>query len=122
MSVITSFAIEYWELNEETSPVQEFIAEIRPYEAMAKVQRTVKLLADTGMSLITSPRVFKKLRQNLYELRVSWGKTAYRILVVIKKSVAYLVHAFKKQKGKESQHIKIGEKRRDIIMTTSYAN
>ncbi|MCL5019817.1 MAG: type II toxin-antitoxin system RelE/ParE family toxin [Patescibacteria group bacterium] len=124
MPALSTLTIDYWELNENCSPVAEFIENVEPERARAKIQSTIQLLGDVGMSLITNPKVFRKLTgyDNLYELRVSWGQTAYRILVVIRNAVAYLVDAFKKQKRIELQHIRLAMSRRKIIMNYSLAN
>lgn len=124
MAPVSPLTIEYWELNANCSPVFDFILEVEPERARAKIQAMIELLGELGMSLLTNPRVFQKIAgvNNLYELRISWGKTAYRILVVVKNSIAYLVHAFKKQKQREMQHIRLGIQRRDLIFSYSLAN
>lgn len=124
MANTSSLSIEYWQLNANCSPVFDFIQKVEPEHAQAKIQLTIRLLGDMGMRLLTNPKQFKKITgyNNLYELRISWGKTGYRILVVVRTSTAYLVHAFKKQKRNELKHIRIGVKRRDTIMNYSMAN
>lgn len=108
--------IDYWELNPSSSPVLDFISEVKPEAARARIQKTIEYLGDQGMHLLTNPKIFKKIAKNLYELRVNWGSIAYRILVVVKEKIAYLVHAFRKKTNKISQrHIKLAIQRRNII-------
>jgi len=124
MSSFTPLQIDYWEINQNCSPVLDFIDQVQPERARAKIQLTINMLADVGMHLLTNPKIFKKITgyNNLYELRISWGKTAYRILVVVREAVAHLVHAFIKQKKNERQNIRLGLQRRDILMNYSIAN
>ena|SRR3990172_11614139 len=77
-------------------PVKEFIQK-QDEATYAKILHLILLLKNNGPFL--KPPYSKKLKNNLYELRIS-GKNALRIFYTLHNNVYYLLHAFKKKKQK----------------------
>lgn len=77
-------------------PVQDFIDE-QDMSTQTKIAGAIRLLVDYGPYL--KPPYIKKLRDKLYELRIS-GKIAVRILYTISHGEYYLLHTFKKKSPK----------------------
>lgn len=77
-------------------PVKEFIQK-QDEATYAKILHSVLLLKSNGPFL--KPPYSKKLKANLYELRIS-GKNALRIFYTLHNKVYYLLHAFKKKSQK----------------------
>lgn len=77
-------------------PIEEFIEE-QDEPTSAKLVSAIELLETDG-PFLKSPYI-KKLRDKLYELRIS-GKIAVRVLYTIKDGEYYLLHAFKKKTQK----------------------
>ena len=77
-------------------PVKNFVEE-QDNVIKAKIALSIRLLINQGPFL--KPPYIKKLRNNLYELRIS-GKIAIRIFYTIQNNEYYLLHAFKKKSQK----------------------
>ncbi len=77
-------------------PVETFIKE-QDETTHAKILLSILLLKTNGPFL--KPPYSKKLRDKLYELRIS-GKGAIRIFYTIHNDTYYLLHAFKKKSQK----------------------
>jgi|SRR3989344_6558377 len=77
-------------------PVKDF-AEKQDKVIKAKIALSIRLLINQGPFL--KPPYVKKLRNNLYELRIS-GKIAIRIFYTLHNNEHYLLHAFKKKSQK----------------------
>ena len=77
-------------------PINEFI-EGQDEETVAKITSAIDLLEAGGPFL--KPPYIKKLRDKLYEVRVS-GKVAIRIFYTIRGNEYYLLHIFKKKSQK----------------------
>ncbi len=105
-----SVVIDYWETDAGVSPVLEFMCK-ESAKARAKMQWVIDYFETKGYSLLGTP-FLKKLRRGLYELRIQ----AYRILLVIKNSTAYLLHAFiKKSRKTPSKEIATALARKAIL-------
>lgn len=77
-------------------PVEDFIKEQNKI-TYAKILNAIALLRNGGPFL--KPPYIKKLRDKLYELRIS-GVVAIRIFYTIKNGEYYLLHVFKKKSQK----------------------
>ncbi|MBI5613476.1 type II toxin-antitoxin system RelE/ParE family toxin [Candidatus Gottesmanbacteria bacterium] len=77
-------------------PVQEFLGE-QDEATQAKALHLIRLLGTNGPYL--KPPFVKKIRDKLYELRIS-GKVAVRILYFMIRNEYCLLHAFKKKSQK----------------------
>lgn len=107
--------IDYWNFD-NTAPVLSFMAE-QPPQAGAKIQKIIDFFETDGMALL-GPKYLKKIvgYPELYELRIKWKGFAYRIMVVIRNSVAYLVSGFiKKSEKTPLSEIRIAIQRQAMI-------
>ena len=77
-------------------PVEDFIRN-QDETTYAKILHSILLLKNGGPFL--KPPYAKKVRSNLYELRIP-GKIAVRIFYTMKSGEYYLLHAFKKKTQK----------------------
>jgi len=94
-------------------PVREFIKK-QDKSTYAKILHLIILLENYGPYL-KSPYI-KKLKDKLYELRVS-GKIAIRIFYTMHDNKYYLLHVFKKKSQKTpSQELKIALDRMKEIL------
>ncbi|GEM_PF-2272237 len=89
--------IEFWENKSGRSQVFEFI-ERQPNEAAGRIMKTIDHLARQGTELLSSSKM-KTLTgyRHLYELRVDFKGTFYRIIFCISENVAHLLVAFAKK-------------------------
>lgn len=76
--------------------MKDFIEE-QDEATYAKALQLIRLLGNNGPYL--KPPYIKKIRDKLYELRIT-GKIALRILYVMDHNEYYLLHAFKKKSQK----------------------
>ncbi len=112
---VPCMTINYWETN-NSSPVVSFM-QGEPAGAGSTMQRWIDFFEQTGMALLNTPYL-KKIQgyKELYELRVKWKGFAYRIMMVVRGSVAWLVHAFRKTTEKTPLHeIKLAVQRQALI-------
>lgn len=108
-------SVEYWETDAGFCPVIEFMHK-ESAKARAKMQWVIDYFDTKGYSLLGTPFLKKLKGFDLYELRIKVSKILYRILVVIKKSTAWLVHAFiKKTKKTPLKEIGVALERKSII-------
>ena len=77
-------------------PVKNFTEE-QERSTFAKIIHSIELLETHGPFL--KPPYSKKIRQNLYELRIP-GKITIRVLYTAYKNQFFLLHAFKKKTQK----------------------
>lgn len=109
---MAAMVIDYWETDAGVSPVLEFMNN-EPAKARAKIQWVIDYFETKGYALLGTP-LLKKLRGGLYELKIK----AYRILLVIKKCTAFLLHAFiKKSKRTPLKEIETTLARKAILET-----
>lgn len=99
-----SWKVLFYQTARGDYPVKEFIQK-QDEATYAKILHSIMLLKNNGPFL--KPPYIKKLKNNLYELRIS-GKNALRILYALHNNIYYLLHAFKKKKQKiQAKEIKI---------------
>ncbi len=91
-----SWKVKFFQTARGDYPVKKF-AEEQEVTIRAKIVSSVDLLTNYGPYL--KPPYNKKLRDKLYELRIS-GKLAVRIFYTIAHNEYYLLHAFKKKSQK----------------------
>lgn len=91
-----SWKVYFFQTARGDYPVKDFIGE-QDEVTKTKIGYSVRLLIDYGPFL--KPPDIKKLKNKLYELRIS-GKTAIRIFYTITSGHYYLLHAFKKKSQK----------------------
>ncbi len=91
-----AWKVNFFQTNRGESPVQEFIKQ-QDDATYAKILLSIKFLSDNGPFL--KPPYIKKLKEKLYELRIS-GKVSIRVFYTIFNNEYYLLHAFKKQSQK----------------------
>ena len=104
--------IDYWETDAGNSPIIEFMESINA-KGRTRIQWVIDYFETKGYSLLGTPW-FKKLNGGLYELKIQ----TYRILLIIKKSTACLLHAFVKKSQKTlPKEIKIALARKTILET-----
>jgi len=96
-----SWTVLFFQTARGDYPVKEFI-EQQELPVQARVSKSVRLLIAYGPYL--RPPYTKKLRNNLYELRIV-GNTAIRIFYMLKSNRYYLLHAFKKKSQKIPKHV-----------------
>lgn len=94
-------------------PVKDFIEE-QDIPTSAKITRYINILIECGPFL--KPPYSKKLRNKLYELRIS-GKVEVRIFYTISNGQYYLLHGFKKKTQKTPEkEMKIAlDKQKELI-------
>ncbi len=105
--------VKFFQTARGNSPVEEFIKE-QDEITYAKILSAILLLKNGGPFL--KPPYIKKLRNKLYELRIS-GVVAVRILYMPNNNEYYLLHAFKKKTNKTpSKELKIAiDRAKEII-------
>ncbi len=107
---MAALIIDYWETDSGTSPVLEFMQD-QPQKIRAKIQWVIDFFETKGYDLLGTP-LLKKLRKGLYELRIQTS----RIILIIKRSTAYLLHGFiKKSRRTPSNEIKTALARKAIL-------
>lgn len=94
-----AWTVKFFQTARGEYPVNEFI-ETQDKATIAKITSAIDLLESDGPFL--KPPYIKKLRDRIYELRVS-GKIAVRIFYTIKDREYYLLHAFKKKSQQTPQ-------------------
>ena len=88
-----AWKVKFFQTSRGDYPVQDFINK-QDKNTQSRIALSTGLLARQGPFL--KPPYIKKLRNNLYELRIS-GKIAIRIFYTIQNNEYYLLHAFKKK-------------------------
>lgn len=88
--------VNFFQTKRGEFPVREFI-EKQDHVTITKFGKLVRLLINNGPFL--TPPQSKKLRANLYELRVT-GKDPLRIFYTKGRDSYYLLHVFKKKTQK----------------------
>jgi phage-related protein len=88
-----AWKVKFFQTERGDYPVRDFILEQNP-KTHAKIILSIELLRDNGPFL--KPPHIKKLKPNLYELRIL-GRDPIRIFYTIYKKEYYLLHAFKKK-------------------------
>lgn len=88
--------IYLYQTRRKEKPVESFIRGLNS-KTVVKVAHTIDLLGKHGYKL--SLPHSKKLKKNLYELRIR-GKEEIRIFYTFKSNFVYLLHAFKKKSQK----------------------
>lgn len=108
-----SYKVYFFQTARGDYPVKKF-TESQDESTYAKIVRMIELVQKYGPYLM-GPYV-KKLRKDLYELRIS-GKIAVRILFTCINGCYYLLHAFKKKTQKTPvKEIEIGlDRMKEII-------
>jgi len=91
--------VVFWTSISGDSPITEFIDSI-PIKAQKKIVRTLELIEKHGMGFIKYFKYCTKVEDGLYELKIRFDKIFYRILLIIKKAVCYILHIFKKKTNK----------------------
>ncbi|MEK7544302.1 MAG: type II toxin-antitoxin system RelE/ParE family toxin [Patescibacteria group bacterium] len=91
-----SWNVKFFQTARGRYPVKDFIEE-QDEATYAKALQLIRLLGNNGPYL--KPPYIKKIRDKLYELRIT-GKIALRILYVMDHNEYYLLHAFKKKSQK----------------------
>lgn len=91
-----ALTIEFWEVSSGNSPVVDRIESL-PIKAKEKVYWVIKLLRKRGTALMYTKFMTKLEGFDLYELRVLFQGIWYRILFIIKNSIACLLHMFEKE-------------------------
>jgi len=95
---MTMFDIWAYETSTGRSPVLDYIESVPKFD-QAKIARTIDLLSSCGFALLGTPYV-KKLRGDLFELRIM-GRRGYRIILFHWNGDGFvLLHAFAKQTKK----------------------
>lgn len=93
-----TWSVKFFQTSRGNSPVEDFIRE-QNSQTYSKILHYIILLKQGGPFL--KPPQSKKLKPNLYELRVV-GKEQIRIFYTRLKGAYYLLHAFKKKSQKLS--------------------
>jgi len=93
---MTKFKVKFFQTKRGNYPVKEFI-ERQSLPTYTKILRSIELIENNGPFL--QPPYAKKVRPNLYELRIP-GKEAIRIFYAPVGGVYYLLSAFKKKSQK----------------------
>ena len=92
--------VKYWKSGTGECPVLDFIRG-EPIKAQEKIEWQIDRLRRYGLTLLGTTDFVKKLKgYDLYELRIKVKRVLYRIIFVIKRSVAWLLVLFKKQGDK----------------------
>lgn len=99
-----AWKVNFYQNSRGGFPVEDFIRN-QDETTYAKILHSILLLKNGGPFL--KPPYAKKLRSDLYELRIP-GKIAVRIFYTMKGEEYYLLHAFKKKTQKTpAKEIKI---------------
>lgn len=91
-----TWKVKFFQTARGSCPIKEFIKE-QDETTYAKILHSILLLENHGPYL--KPPYIKKLKNKLYELRIS-GKNAIRIFYTVYNAEYYLLHAFKKKSQK----------------------
>lgn len=95
---MTMFDICVYETSTGRSPVLDYVESVPKFD-QAKIVRTIDLLSSCGFALLGTPYV-KKLRGDLFELRIGGGRDHRIILFHWNGNGFVLLHAFAKQTDK----------------------
>jgi len=95
---MTLFDVWIYETSAGRSPVLDYIESVPKFD-QAKIARTVNLLSSCGFALLSTPCV-KKLRGDLFELRIVGARDHRIILFHWNGNGFVLLHAFAKQTNK----------------------
>ncbi|MDB5178964.1 MAG: hypothetical protein JWN01_907 [Patescibacteria group bacterium] len=107
--------IIYWQTSRNSSPITDFI--LSDPNAGARVQRVIDHLEEQGLGLLGSNELAPMNQKHTYELRIKYNRVEYRIIAIIFKDTAYLLHAFKKNQRKTpKQDLLTADKRRARAM------
>jgi len=108
--------VELWENHQGISPVGDFI-EGQSIKAKKKIIWVIEQLEDKGIMLLYYTDHMKKLHgHKMFQLSTRYDKTFFRILFVIKRETAWLLHAFKKKTNHTSlKEIKIALNRAKLL-------
>lgn len=113
-----SLKITFWTNSGGNAPVIDDI-EALPVKPREKVYWTIKLLKTKGTALMRTEFLNKIEDSDLFELRIRYQKVWYRILLIIHKGIACLLHMFKKKKNKlPLKELKIAQKRAGLYLNT----
>jgi hypothetical protein len=100
---------EFWESSDHKCPIKEFLKEVqkRDSKAIGRIFKILDLLSTNGLPFMMEARYadkFKFKSIDIYEIRISFNKTQYRLLGGIVNSKLCLNHGFikKSQKTKKS--------------------
>ncbi len=88
-----SWRVKFFQTSRGDYPVRDFILE-QDHKTHARIILSIELLRDNGPFL--KPPHIKKLRPDLYELRIL-GPNPVRIFYTIYENEYFLLHAFKKK-------------------------
>lgn len=108
--------IDYFEKDSGELPVIDFIDALDEKSA-GKILKVIDLLEETGTKLLFTEFMGKMSgTKGLYELRIFFNKVKYRILFVIVKSTAHMLHGIIKKTQKIKQKdIDLAEDRAKIV-------
>jgi len=90
------WTVKFFQTARGDSPVEEFIKKLDE-ATYSKILHSIVLLRDYGPTL--KPPYTKKIKNKLYELRIS-KKVAVRIFYMMINEEYYLLHVFKKKTQK----------------------
>ncbi|QQG43782.1 MAG: type II toxin-antitoxin system RelE/ParE family toxin [Candidatus Daviesbacteria bacterium] len=108
-----AWKVKFFQTARGNFPVKEFMQD-QDKTTYMKLIHAIELLESGGPYL--KPPYIKKLKDKLYELRIS-GKVATRIFYTVVNGEYYLLHAFKKKSQKTpSKEFKIAlDRMREIV-------
>ncbi len=90
--------IIYYETSSKVRPVEEYMLNLSPKER-AKLSRNIMLVEEFGPSV--GDEVFKKIGDDIWEVRARFGKLRMRVLSFIDtKRKIILLHGVNKEKSK----------------------
>lgn len=105
--------VKFFQNQRGDKPVEEFILQ-QEKTIYTRIIRLIDLIKDNGP--LIRPPYAKKIRDNIWELRVS-GKNAIRVLYCFINNEFYLLHIFKKKTDKTpAKEIKIAIDRAQKII------
>jgi hypothetical protein len=90
--------VVFYKDDDGSTPLLDWLAEVRPQEAVPKCQALIGLLAEKGHEL-RRPHA-DLLRDDIRELRARRGKVRIRMLYFFDKQTAVLTHGFVKPGAK----------------------
>jgi len=107
--------VKYWP-PQDGLVILSFIQD-QPLDAQRKIINAIRRLREHGYNLMNSSYLTKLKGYPLYELRVKFGRILYRIILAIKKGIAWLLVPFTKKEGEETpvRHIETALKRSKLI-------
>lgn len=79
-----------------SSDVRDFI-KAQPPKAVLKIMSRLEMLEKYGLDFCTHSGTVKFLRNGICEVKVRFNHIFYRFLFVIRQTVCWLLHAFKKK-------------------------